>query len=159
MRIGTIALAASAILFAAAAASASGGAGAGAGTTAAADPVALVKGRQAGMRMSGALMGSIKGAIDRGDDVKPLAFAARSIASWADAIPGLFPEGSNVAPTGALPTVWSDAPGFAAQAAAYKAAADKLSAAAGAGDKAAFAAAFAEVRASCSSCHSDYKAD
>jgi cytochrome c556 len=155
MRIGSIALAASAILFATAAASASGGASG--GKPAASDPVGIVKGRQAGMRLSAALMGGIKGAIDRGDDVKTQAFAAGSIANWAAAIPGLFPEGSNVPPTGALPTVWSDAPGFAAKAAAYQAAATKLADAAKAGDKAAFAAAFGEVRASCGGCHEGYK--
>jgi cytochrome c556 len=151
MRIGSIALAASAILFVTAAASASGG------KPAAGDPAGIVKGRQAAMRMSGAVMGGIKGAIDRGDDVKGQAFAAGSIANWAAAIPGMFPEGSNVAPTGALPAVWSDAPGFAAKAAAYQAAATKLADAAKAGDKAAFAAAFDEVRGSCKGCHDSYK--
>lgn len=149
MRIGTIALAASALLLATAAASAGG--------PAPASPVDIVKGRQAGMMMSGAMMGGIKGAIDRGDDVKTQAFAARSIAAWAAAIPGMFPEGTNIAPTGALPAVWSDAPGFAAKAAVYQAAATKLAEAAKAGDKAAFAAAFGEVRASCGGCHETYK--
>ena len=148
MRIGTIALAASAILLAGTAAS---------GTHPAADPSGIVKGRQAGMRMSGAIMGGIKGAIDRGDDVKTQAFAARSLAGWAASIPGMFPEGSNVEPTGALPAVWSDAPGFAAKAAAYQAAASKMAAAAQAGDKEAFAAAWAETRATCQACHDTYK--
>lgn len=151
MRIGTIALAGSAILFVTAAASANGGA------PAASDPAAIVKGRQAGMRMSAAVMGGLKGAIDRGDDVKALAFPAGSIANWAAAIPGMFPEGSNVAPTGALPAVWSDAPGFAAKAAAYQAAATRMADAARAGDKPAFAAAFDEVRGACKGCHDMYK--
>jgi len=151
MRIGTLALAASMILFAGAAASASGGPVAGA------DLSGVVKGRQSGMRMSGAIMGSIKGALDRGDDVKTLVFPAKALAGWAASVPGMFPEGSNVAPTEALPSVWSDAPGFAAKAAAYQAAATKMADAAAAGDKAGVAAAFAEVRASCSDCHSDYK--
>jgi len=152
MRIATLALMASMILFAGAAASASGG-----GTEAGADPAGIVKGRQAGMRMSGAVMGGIKGALDRGDDVKTLAFAAKSLAGWAGAVPGMFPEGSDVAPTEALPTVWSDPAGFAAKAAAYQAAATRMADAAAAGDKAGVTAAFAEVRASCSDCHSDYK--
>ena len=152
MRIATLALTASAILLATSVASASGGKPA-----AGADPVSIVKGRQAGMRMSGAIMGGIKGAIDRGDDVKGQAFAARSLSGWAASIPGMFPEGSNVPPTGALPSVWSNPTGFAAQAAAYQAAADKMATAAQAGDKAAFAAAFQEVRGACSACHSDFK--
>lgn len=149
MRISTLAFAASLALFATAAA--------GAGKPAPSDPVDLVKGRQAAMRMSGALTGGIKGAIDRGDDVKTQAFAANALASWAAAIPGMFPAGSNVAPTGALPSVWSDAPGFAAKAEAFRVAATDLAAAAKAGDKAAFATAFGAVRASCGGCHDTYK--
>jgi cytochrome c556 len=149
MRIGTIALAASAMLLATAAASASG--------PAPASPADIVKGRQAAMMMSGAMLGGIKGAIDRGDDVKTQAFAARSIAAWAAAIPGMFPAGTDIAGSGALPTVWSDAPGFAAKAADYQAAATRLADAAKAGDKQAFAAAFGEVRASCGGCHDPYK--
>lgn len=151
MRVGTFALAASALVFVSVAASASGGGALGA------NPVDIVKGRQASMRMSGALLGSMKGAIDRGDDVKGLAFGARSLASWAAAIPGMFPAGTDVPPSGALPSVWTDAPGFAAKAAAYQTAATKLAEAAGAGDKAAFAAAFDEVRGTCKGCHDGFK--
>ena len=147
MRMGTMALAGSVLLLVSVAASANG--------AAPADATGVIKGRESGMLMSAALMGSLKGAIDRGDEVKPLAFAARSISNWAAAIPGMFPAGSEGGE--ALPTVWSDRAGFEAEAAKYKAAADRLAAAAGAGDKAAFAAAFGEVRASCASCHAAYK--
>jgi cytochrome c556 len=156
MRIGTLALTASAILFAGAAASASGGGHHGA-VALGADPSGIVKGRQAGMRMSAALMGSFKAALDRGDDVKTLAFPAKAVASWAESVPGMFPEGTNVAPTEALPTVWSDAQGFTEKAIAYQTATGKMAAAAAAGDKAAFTAAFGEARAACGACHSGYK--
>lgn len=150
MRIGTIALAASALLLAGTAASAGGRAPA-------EDDSGIVAGRQAGMRMSAALMAGIKGAIDRGDDVKTQAFAAGSLAAWAKAVPEMFPDGSNVAPTHALPAVWSDRAGFNAKADAYVAATGKLAAAARGGDKAAFAAAFGEVRGTCGGCHDAYK--
>lgn len=117
----------------------------------------FVAGRQAGMRMSGTIMGGIKAALDRGDDVKTLGFPARSIESWAKAIPGMFPEGSGGAPSEAAPTVWSDRAGFEAQAGAYAAAAGKMADAAKAGDANAFAAAFGEARASCGGCHMKYK--
>lgn len=153
MRIGTMALAASLILFAGAAASASGGA-----TKAAApDLSGVVKGRQAGMKMSGAIMASIKAALDRGDDVKTLVGPSRTLSGWAASIPGLFPEGSNVAPTEAMPAVWSNPTGFAAQASAFQASLDKMATAAQAGDKAAFTAAFGEARGACSACHSNFK--
>lgn len=152
MRIGTIALAASALLLATTAASAGSQAGA-----AGPDLSGVVKGRQAGMRMSGAIMGGIKGAIDRGDDVKTQAGAARALAGWAAAVPGMFPEGSNVAPTEAMGTIWTDWAGFKAKSDAYVAATAKLVAATQTGDKAAFAAAFGEVRGACGACHDAYK--
>lgn len=152
MRIGTIALAASALLLATTAASAGGHAAA-----AGSDLSGVVKGRQAGMRMSGAIMASIKGAIDRGDDVKTQAFAARSLAGWANAVPGMFPEGSNIAPTEAMPAIWTDWAGFKGKADAYVAATAKLVAATQSGDKAAFAAAWGEVRTTCGACHDAYK--
>lgn len=151
MRIGTIALAASALLLAGTAASAGGHPDAGP------DLAGVVKGRQAGMRMSGALVGGIKAAIDRGDDVKTLTGPARALAAWASAVPGMFPEGSNVPPTEAQPTVWTDSAGFKAQADAYAAAAGKLATAAQAGDKDGAVAALGEVRAACGACHATYK--
>ena len=97
----------------------------------------------------------MKAVIDSGADVKTQAFAARSLAAWAKAVPGMFPAGSEGG--GALPTVWSDRAGFEARAAGYAAAAGKLADAAKAGDVAAFAAAFGEVRTACSACHDSYK--
>jgi cytochrome c556 len=117
----------------------------------------IVSGREAGMRMSGAIMGGIKGSIDRDDDPKTQANAAKALLSWANALPGMFPDGSNIAPTEALPAVWSDKAGFGAKAAAFSAAVTKLSTAAAASDKPGFAAAFAEVRGACSDCHTEYK--
>jgi len=147
MRIGTWGLAAAVLLAGAAAAQAGQGAG---------DP-GVVAGRQAGMRMSGAIMGGMKGAIDRGDDVKTQAFAARALAGWAKAIPGMFPAGSDKGATEALPAVWSKRAEFEAKAAAYAAAATALADAAKAGDKAAFTTQFAAVRASCAACHDGFK--
>jgi cytochrome c556 len=145
MRYGTAALAAAAMIFATAAASAGEGK----------DAAGVIAGRQAGMRLSGALLGSLKGAIDRGDDVKTLGFAARSLGGWAEAVPGMFPAGSQGG--AAKPAVWSDRAGFEAKAAAYAAAATRLADAAKVGDKAAFAGAWGEVRTACGSCHDSYK--
>jgi cytochrome c556 len=155
MRIYTLALGAAAALFVSVAATAP------ASRAVAADPTAdasgVIAGRQAAFRMSGALAGQIKGAIDRGDDPKTMAFAARALAGWAKALPGMFPAGSDAAPSNALPTVWSDRAGFEAKAADYAAAAAKLAELAKAGDKPGFAAQFAEVGKACGACHSGYR--
>jgi cytochrome c556 len=154
MRIGTVGLAAAALLLATAAASARESKAVSVDAT---DAAGVIAGRHAGMLMSAALMGGIKAAIDRGDDVKTQAFAARALAGWAKAVPGMFPDGTNLAPTHALPAVWTDRAGFNAKAEAYAAATAKLVTAAGAGDKEAFAAAFGEIRGACGACHDAYK--
>ncbi len=107
------------------------------------------------MMMSGALVGSMKAALARGDDVKTLAFPARALGRWAKALPGMFPAGSEGGD--AAPAVWSDRAGFEAKAAAYAAATAKLGDAAKAGDPAAFGAALGEVGAACGGCHETYK--
>lgn len=157
MRIGTLALATAAVFFTGVVASGEGRAVPPPLTVTGADATGVIAGRQAGMRMSGAIMGGIKGAIDRGDDVKAQAFAARALAGWAKAVPGMFPVGSDVAPTDALPAVWADRAGFEAKAAAYADAATKLADLAKAGDTAGFAAQWAVVRTTCGACHDAYK--
>ena len=96
----------------------------------------IVQGRRAAFRLSGATLGNLKAAAARGDDLTKVAGQARALAGWARAIPGMFPAGSNVAPSEALPNVWTDRAGFAAKAADYAAAADKLAELAKAGDTA-----------------------
>lgn len=154
MRTGTLALGGAALLLVAVAVAAPATQSRAVAAPEAADVIA---GRQAAYRLSAALFGSMKGAIDRGDDVKTQAFAARAITGWAKALPGMFPAGSDVAPSEALPAVWSDRPGFEAKAAAYAAAAEKLAVVAEAGDKPGFAAQWAEVRGTCGGCHDIYR--
>ncbi|CAN5625189.1 hypothetical protein BH10PSE14_BH10PSE14_21980 [soil metagenome] len=127
---------------------------------AAGDPAgdALIPARQAAFRLSGAVFGGMKPAIDRGDDVKTLVPASKALAGWARALPGLFPDGSDGAATKALPNVWSDKAGFAKAAAAYADAADKLATLAAAGDQPGFAAQWGVVRQSCKACHDTYHA-
>lgn len=152
MRLGYWGLAGAALLLGTAVASASGNR-----PVAAADASSAIAGRQAAFRMSGALVNGMKGTIERGDDVASQAFAARALAGWAKAIPGMFPAGSDGAPSNALPTVWSDRAGFEAKAADYAAAAAKLADLAKAGDKAGFAAQLGEVGKACGACHDGYR--
>jgi len=153
MRLGTWALAGSALLLGTAVASASGSPP----TTAPSDAGATIAGRQAAFRMSGALVGGMKGTVERGDDVAAQAFAARALAGWAKALPGMFPAGTDIAPSNALPAVWSDRATFEAKAADYAAAAAKLADLAKAGDKPGFAAQFAVLGKTCGACHSSFR--
>lgn len=119
---------------------------------------AIVPARQAAFRMSGTLFGGMKPAIARGDDVKTLVPAAKALAGWAHALPGLFPPGSDGAGSKALSNVWSDKAGFAKAAGVYADAADKLVALAAAGDQPGVAAQWAVVGQSCKACHDAYHA-
>jgi cytochrome c556 len=116
-----------------------------------------IGGRQAAFRLSAATMGAIKAGLAAGVDVKALGFSSGAIAKWAHTMPGMFPAGSDGAPTHALPTVWSDRAGFEKAAGDYAAAADAMTAAAKAGDKDAFTAAFAKTGAACDACHKVYR--
>lgn len=119
-------------------------------------PGKIVEARRAGMMLSGAAFGSLR-AQANAEDLKRAAFPARGLGAWAKAIPGMFPAGTNVPPTEALPAVWSDRNGFEAAAGELAAAADSAAQAAGANDKAAFAAAVERIGKACSGCHDKYR--
>lgn len=125
-------------------------------------PDGVVKGRQAGMMLSGVAMGAIKSAIDAGQAPSTQRFNSRALSRWAHAVPGMFPAGSGPesgVETHARAEVWSDRTGFEEKAAAYAAAADRLAELAGGEDAAAFSAQWTVVRSSCQSCHDAYKAN
>ena len=125
-------------------------------------PDGLVKGRQAGMMLSGVAMGAMKSAIDAGQAPSTQRFNSRALARWAHAVPGMFPAGSGPesgVETHARAEVWSDRAGFEAKAAAYADAADRLAELAAGEDAAAFSAQWTVVRSSCQSCHDVYKAN
>jgi cytochrome c556 len=122
-------------------------------------PEQIVEARKSAMFLSGGDLAAMKFAADAGADVRQLVPSSRALARWARALPSLFPEGSNVAPTKARPEVWSDRAGFEAAAADYAQAAAALAEAAQAGDRAVFLERWAEVRGSCGACHDSFKAD
>ena len=119
---------------------------------------AIVAGRQAAYDLQGSIADSMKRAVDTGADVKPYADGAKAMAAWGRAIPGMFPAGTETAHnTKAQPAVWSDRAGFEKAAANFTDSADKLSAAAATGDKAAFADAFKATAGTCGACHRTFR--
>lgn len=119
----------------------------------------IVRARQAAFNLTAATFGGMRGAVESGSEVKPLAFGARGLNRWANALPGMFPPGTQLPGSRALPTVWSGRPGFEAQAALFQAATAQLLAAAHTGDKAAFASAYKATGGACASCHASYRAE
>ena len=121
-------------------------------------PVQIVAARQSAYVLSGGDFAAMKAAADAGTDVRQLAFPARALARWARTLPSLFPAGSDLPSSKALPAVWSDRAGFEARAAAYAEAAQALAEAAQAGDRAMFLERWAAVRQTCAACHDTYRA-
>lgn len=117
----------------------------------------IVAARQSAYMLSGGSFAAMKGAADAGADVRTLVFPSRTLARWARTLPSLFPAGTDLANSKALPTIWSDRAGFEARAAAYAEAARLMAEAAQSGDRAAFLARWAETRATCSACHDTYR--
>ena len=125
--------------------------------TATPDHAPVVAARQAAFKLSAAAFLGIKAGIARGDDVKTMALPASALAGWAKAIPAMFPPGSTTPASEALPTIWTDRPGFEAAAATMAAAATKLTDLAKAGDTPGFAAQYAELGKTCGACHEKYR--
>jgi cytochrome c556 len=122
-------------------------------------PAEIVAARKAGMMLSAGSAGGIRATLEKADSIKSAAFAARGLAAWGRAIPGLFPASTKgTAGSRAKPEIWTARADFESKAAALAAAADKLAAAAAADDKVAAAAAATEVAGTCKSCHDAYQA-
>jgi cytochrome c556 len=120
-------------------------------------PEQIVAARQSAYMLSGGSFATMKAAADAGADVRMLVFPSRTLARWARTLPAMFPAGTGLANSKALPTIWSDRAGFEARAAAYAEAARLMAEAAQSGDRAAFLARWAETRATCAACHDTYR--
>jgi cytochrome c556 len=120
-------------------------------------PEQIVAARQSAYMLSGGSFAGMKAAAEAGADVRQLAFPSRTLARWARTLPSLFPAGTNLPNSKALPAVWSDRAGFEARAAAFADAARLLAEAAQTGDRAVFLARWAEARATCAACHDTYR--
>jgi len=124
---------------------------------------AAITERQALMKLIGASFGSIKGAIDSKDaaQIKAAEGRARAIANAANAIPTMFPAGSDAkaGKTAALDKIWADAAGFKKAAEGLGTTATALADALKSGDAAASLAAFGAVgKDGCGGCHGAYRA-
>jgi len=125
--------------------------------TAGLSPEQIVAARQSAYQLSAGSFLSMKAAAEAGADVHMLVLPARALARWARTLPTMFPAGTNLPSSKALPAVWSDRAGFEARAAAYAGAARALAEAAQGGDRAIFLQRWGEVRAACAACHETYR--
>lgn len=100
---------------------------------------------------------ALKQAADSGGDLAALAPRIELLIQWSDALPALFPEGSEAGHT--RPEIWSNPAGFTAAVERFRTATRALAAPAAAGDRAAFLTAWTAVRGACGGCHADFKSD
>ena len=125
-------------------------------------PAEFIAARQAGYKQTGDNFGEIKKALEGGQDLAPLVARAQEVADWSRKVPSMFPPGSDTgAKTGALPTIWTDRPGFETAAANFNTQADKLVAVLKTGDRAAATTQFGATGATgatCGACHRTYRA-
>ena len=117
----------------------------------------VVKERQENRKQAGAAMRAIKAIVDAKGPTAGAVEQAAKLKTLEAAFIKMFPAGSDK-DTKALPVVWTDWAGFQAASKASDAAYDKLAAAAGSGDQAALAAAFADVGKTCGACHDKFRA-
>jgi cytochrome c556 len=124
-----------------------------------ADDLDVIALRQAGYALQGGDFAYIRAVVKEKGDVKPLEVPARAIAKWTSVIPTLFPKGSEPGhDPKALPEIWSDRAGFQKIALAANEAANKLAAAAKAGDTDEVAAGAKLLGEQCGACHKAYRA-
>jgi cytochrome c556 len=84
---------------------------------------------------------------------------AEAVAATAHVLPSLFPPGTgpDKASTGARPTIWSDPKVFRAAASALEVEAERVVAAARAGDRSALRTSVAATSRACSTCHDRHR--
>lgn len=121
-------------------------------------PEQIIAARQGGMGLVDGIVEAMKAAVASGTDPKPFQDGAQAMAAWARLYGSLFPDGTQTGHnTKARPEIWTDRAGFEKALASFGSAADQAAAAAKAGDKTAFAAAFKQLGGTCGSCHRAFK--
>lgn len=132
--------------------------GLGAADIAAADPAGELKYRKSVMKGQSAHLGAIFGILKNETANKGhLAAHAAALAHLGKAAADVFPTGSNVGDSDALPVIWEKPDAFKEQLAALAKTTADLDAAAKAGDMAAVGAAAGAVGKSCGGCHDDFR--
>lgn len=107
------------------------------------------------MQAIGGHMGAITTIVRRNIHSERLAFHAQSLAELAKLAPALFPAGSDVGASEALPAIWEDEDAFARALEAFEEAASDFQRTIAAGDD--VRAAFRQLGQSCKRCHDDYR--
>ena len=124
-----------------------------------ADGDADFKYRQGVMRTVGGQMSSMAAVLRGQVHVENLAFHARGMADLAEIVPHIFPEGSGVSKSEALPAIWEKSDEFEEAVTKFVDAANGMAKAAeaGSGDMSAIGPAMKALGQSCKGCHDNFR--
>ncbi len=122
-----------------------------------ADGEAEYKYREGVMRTVGGHMSSMVAILRGRVHMDDLAFHARGMADMARIVPRVFPEGSGVAKSEALPDIWEKPDEFRQAVDRFVKAANGMSEAAGSGDMSAIGPAIDALGKSCKNCHDHFR--
>jgi cytochrome c556 len=133
----------------------------GVGTASAQDATAVVKDRQATMKLQGAAMGGVKKYIDGDADQATATKSAEDLVVISVSLAGKFPKGTGnaeVPTSNAKPIIWTESDKFAAAQKSLVDQAQKLVVAVKSGDKKAAAEQFAATgKDGCGACHGTFR--
>lgn len=116
----------------------------------------IVKERMDEFQKARGQMKQIRRALES-QDFAAIAALSDDMMPWAHNMAEAFPEGSDIAPSEALPAIWQDEAGFAQAISDYRDAITALNLAAQSGDNDAVRTGYKRLGSTCKSCHSTYR--
>lgn len=128
-------------------------------TTATANPEGEARYRQGVMKSVGGHMTAIGMIMRQGIHTDALKFHADALASLAKQSKNIYPEGSDVSRSEALPAIWEQAKAFQKATQRFIDASEAFAEAAGSGDQRAVGQALRGLGGSCKGCHDDFRAE
>jgi cytochrome c556 len=129
------------------------------GPFALADAEVEAKYRKSVMKSVGGHMSSMGTILKNNVHMEDLVLHARGLAGLADIAPELFPEGSNIEKSKALPAIWENPVEFSEAMDRFIAAAEGMASAAATEDMSEIGPAIQALGGSCKGCHDDFKAE
>ena len=115
--------------------------------------------RKSVMKSIGGHMSSMATILKNQVHMEDLVMHARGLAGLADIAPKVFPEGSNIEKSKALPAIWENPVEFSKAMDRLKEAAGGMASAAGTENMSEIGPAIQTLGGSCKGCHDDFKAE
>ncbi|MBT4161774.1 MAG: cytochrome c [Gammaproteobacteria bacterium] len=115
--------------------------------------------RQSVMKSIGGHMSSMVTILKNQVHIQDLSLHAQGIAALADVAPKVFPEGSDIKKSRALPDIWEDRAAFDEAMNRFVSAAKEMPGAAASGEMSQIGPALSKLGKTCKGCHDNYKSE